>query len=129
MNAMNRLIYLSLLLILFPVFLSAQKKKASIRIVNVDSGWANNSINTVVFRKNSLASFKDTQFIAFYNSKSYVVLGKRKIGSAHWQLKQTPFKGSTNDAHNCISIMTDGQGYLHIAWDHHNNPLRYARSI
>lgn len=126
---MIRFIQFSLLLLLFPFFLPAQKKKESIRIVNVDSGWANNSINTVVFRKNSIVSFKDTQFIAFYDSRSYVVLGKRKIGSIHWQLKQTSFKGSTNDAHNCIGIMTDGEGYLHLAWDHHNNPLRYARSI
>jgi len=126
---MYKILFLSLLLPLFPLLLSAQKKKGSIRIVNVDSGWANNSINTVVFRKNSIVSFRDTQFIAFYNSSSYVVLGKRKAGSAHWELKQTSFKGSTSDAHNCISIMTDGAGYLHLAWDHHNNPLRYARSI
>jgi hypothetical protein len=25
--------------------------------------------------------------------------------------------------------MVDGAGYLHVAWDHHNNPLRYARSV
>jgi hypothetical protein len=127
--AMNRLVHFSLILLLFPVVLPAQKRKETIRMVNVDSGWANNSINTVVFRKNSIVSFKDTQFIAFYDSKSNVVLGKRKIGSTHWQLKQTSFKGSTNDAHNCIGIMTDGKGYLHLAWDHHNNPLRYAESI
>lgn len=25
--------------------------------------------------------------------------------------------------------MIDGEGYLHVSWDHHNNPLRYCRSI
>ena len=30
---------------------------------------------------------------------------------------------------NSISIVHDGEGYLHISWDHHNDPLRYARSI
>jgi hypothetical protein len=25
--------------------------------------------------------------------------------------------------------MVDGDGYLHVAWDHHNNPLRYCKSI
>ncbi len=24
--------------------------------------------------------------------------------------------------------MVDGAGYLHIAWDHHNNQLHYAKS-
>jgi hypothetical protein len=25
--------------------------------------------------------------------------------------------------------MTDGEGYLHISWDHHNNPLNYTKSV
>ena len=24
------------------------------------------------------------------------------------------------------AALPDGDGYLHVAWDHHNNPLRYA---
>lgn len=99
------------------------------RLINVDSGWARNTVNVTVFRKNSLVTFKDTQFIAFYNPQRYVVLGKRKIGESKWILKQTQFQGNTTDAHNVISIMVDGDGVLHMAWDHHNNPLRYAKGI
>ena len=97
-------------------------------LVAVDSGWAANSVNAVIFRKNSLASHKQVQYIAFYNSSKQVVLGKRKLGSTQWQLKTTPFRGNAADAHNSISIMTDGDGYLHIAWDHHNNKLNYSKS-
>jgi hypothetical protein len=125
---MNRMTLHWLLLIFLPVLVQAQKKENT-RLVAVDTGWARNSINTVVFRKNSIASSKDTQFIAFYDGHSNVVVGKRKIGSTQWELKKTVFKGNTSDAHNCISIMTDGDGYLHVAWDHHNNPLRYSRSV
>ena len=25
--------------------------------------------------------------------------------------------------------MVDGEGFLHVSWDHHNHPLRYAKSI
>ena len=108
----------------------AQKPAAGkVKLVNVDSGWAANSVNTVVFRKNSLCSQGDTQFIAYYNAQRYVVLGKRKIGSEKWMLKTTAWQGNTTDAHNCISIMADGKGYLHLAWDHHNNRLHYARGI
>lgn len=112
--------------ILITCFASAQNLTTS---VDVAKGWANNSVNVVVFRKNSLVTFKDTQFIAFYNSDRYVVLGKRRIGTSNWQLKQTPYRGNAADAHNSISIMTDGEGYLHMAWDHHNNPLHYCKSI
>lgn len=101
----------------------------NIRLITVAPGWAKNSINTVVFRKNSLATYQDTQFIAFYNPEKYMILGKRKLGSEAWTLHQTKYQGNAADAHNSISIMVDGEGYLHVAWDHHNNPLRYSRSV
>ncbi|MDB5247638.1 MAG: neuraminidase [Segetibacter sp.] len=99
------------------------------RSVNVGLGWSNNSVNTVAFRKNSLVTFGDTQYISYYDTARYVVLGKRKSGSVAWQLKRTAYQGNTSDAHNTISIIVDGEGYLHVSWDHHNNQLRYSRSI
>lgn len=104
-------------------------QEAKVNLVNVAEGWANNSVNAVIFRKNSLVSFRDTQFIAYYNQDKYVVLGKRKIGSSSWLLKQTQYQGNTNDAHNSISIMVDGDGFLHVSWDHHVHPLRYAKGL
>jgi hypothetical protein len=101
----------------------------SVKIVPVDSGWAGNSVNTAVFRKNSLVSFGDTQFIAFYNPAGFVELGKRHLGETKWLLRQTLYKGNVADAHNIISVMVDGEGYLHMAWDHHNNPLHYVKSV
>jgi hypothetical protein len=92
-------------------------------------GWAGNSVNTVVFRKNSVVTHGNIQYIAYYDSTGHVVLGKRNLPAGKWEIKQTSFKGNISDAHNAISIMADGKGFLHIAWDHHNHPLRYARSI
>ena len=100
-----------------------------VTITDVAEGWASNSVNAVVFRKNSLASNNEWQYTAFYNADKYVVLGKRKLGAPAWQLQTTAFRGNAADAHNTISIMLDGDGYLHLAWDHHNNPLNYSRSI
>jgi hypothetical protein len=100
-----------------------------VNVVEVAPGWAKNSVNAVVFRKNSLVSHGDTQYIAFYDQDANVVLGKRQLGTARWQLARTQYRGNAADAHNSISIMVDGDGFLHIAWDHHNDPLRYARSL
>ena len=94
------------------------------KTITVGAAWANNSVNAVIFRKNSLVSFRDTQYIAYYNKDRFVMLGKRRSGASTWQLQQTNYKGNAGDAHNTISIMVDGDGYLHIAWDHHNNPLK-----
>lgn len=124
---MPRLLCLAILLH-FAGITVAQQHAPGARLVPVARGWASNSVNTVVFRKNALVTWRDTQFIAFYDSARYVVLGKRALGSTRWQLVTTPYRGNAGDAHNCISIMADGAGYLHLAWDHHNNALHYCRS-
>lgn len=57
-----------------------------------------------------------------------MVLGKRQISDTAWILQETQYRGNASDAHNSISIAVDGEGFLHVAWDHHNNALRYATS-
>lgn len=105
---------------------SCQQKKPSVS--EIGQAWASNSVNSVIFRKNSLASYEDTQYAAYYDTGQYLVLAKRALGTKNWEIKRTPFKGNTADAHNSISIAVDGEGYLHVAWDHHNTTLRYSRS-
>lgn len=98
-------------------------------LVPIAEGWASNSVNVTVFRKNSLVTYKDTQFIAYYDPDGFLTLGKRKLNSKEWTIHKTRYIGNVNDAHNSISIMVDGDGYLHVSWDHHGHPLRYAKSI
>lgn len=92
-------------------------------------GWANNSVNAVVFRKNSLVTANGYQYAAYYDSDQNLVLAKRKSGGNDWLIEKTRYKGDANDAHKSISIMVDGAGFLHVAWGQHNNALNYARSI
>jgi hypothetical protein len=95
----------------------------------VGDGWANNSVNAMVFRKNSLVTQGDTQYVAYYDAQRYLVLGKRALGATQWTVRRSAWQGNAADAHNAISIMVDGAGYLHVSWDHHNNALRYARGV
>jgi len=94
----------------------------------VGSGWANNSVNTVIFRQNAVTTYQDYQFTAYYDEKSNLTIGKRKLKSDHWEIYKTQYKGNTKDAHNAISIAVDGNGFLHVSWDHHDTQLRYAIS-
>lgn len=116
-------------LMVLPVWKVQGQMAQGVTRTMVANGWANNSINVVVFRKNALVTHNDWQYTAFYDQDHYVVLGKRKQGTTDWQLKKTPYQGNVADAHNSISLMVDGDGYLHLAWDHHNNALRYCRSL
>lgn len=102
--------------------------KADVSVSQVGPGWAGNSVNAVVFRKNALVSDGVTQYIAYYGADGHVMLGKRRLGSDAWELHRTAWRGNIRDAHNAISIMVDDTGRLHMAWDHHNSALRYARA-
>ncbi|WP_210116339.1 BNR-4 repeat-containing protein [Hymenobacter fodinae] len=94
----------------------------------VGLGWARNNVNGAVFRKNSVVTHKREQYTAYYDSLGYVLLAKRRLPAGAWQVQRTKYKGKVQDAHNVISLMVDGRGYLHLSFDHHGNPLRYCRS-
>ena len=98
------------------------------RLVEAGTGYSNTSVNTTAFRSSSIVTDGDTQYISYYDPEGYVTLGKRKLGSAEWTVRRTQYRGNVADAHNVISIMTDGEGYIHAAFDHHGQKLNYARS-
>jgi len=102
--------------------------RAGTKLVPVDKGWARNSVNANILRHNSVISFEDSQYVAYYAEDGFVMLAKRKLGSGKWETRKTQYQGNVRDAHNSISIMIDGAGYLHMSWDHHGDPLRYCRS-
>lgn len=116
-------------LVLIIAFMAFTGCKEAVVISEVGPGWAATSVNTTIFRKNSLVSDHQYQYISYYDSTGHVVLGRRKHATDQWELHRTQYSGNVLDAHNVISIMIDGDGYLHVSWDHHNGPLNYARSL
>ncbi|MBQ8674451.1 MAG: BNR repeat-containing protein [Bacteroides sp.] len=106
-----------------------QAQQSGTRIVEVGKGYSETSVNTTVFRNSSLVTHGREQYIAYYAPDGTLVLGKRKLGDTRWTLQRTPYKGNVKDAHNVISLMLDGKGYLHLAFDHHGHPLKYCRSL
>lgn len=116
-------------LFLLCISLNVKSQKNTISSTIATNGWANNSVNVVVFRKNALTTFKNNQYAAYYDADQFVVLAKRKLNSQKWEILKTQYTGDATDAHKSISIMVDGSGYLHIGWGQHNNNLNYARSV
>jgi rhamnogalacturonyl hydrolase YesR len=99
------------------------------RIHAIGPGFAGSSINVVANRRNALFTHGRDQFAAYYDARGYVVLAQRKVGTSRWTIRRTSYQGNVADAHNSISLIVDGAGYLHVAWDHHGGPLNYARSL
>lgn len=101
---------------------------AAQRLVKVGDGYSSTSVNTTVFRNSPLVTDKGTQYISYYDADGYLVVGKRALGMENWTLHRSQYKGNVADAHNVISMMVDGDGYLHLSFDHHGHKLNYCRS-
>ena len=113
---------------LLQISLSLTENALAQNTIPVAEGYSSTSINTTIFRCNSLISHDKKQYIAFYDAEGYVTLGQRNLSETQWHIHRTQYKGKVRDAHNGISIMVDGDGWLHVAFDHHGNSLRYCRS-
>ena len=93
----------------------------------IGEGYSATSVNTAVFRANSVVTHGNTQYASYYDPDGYLTLAKRSLGSDKWTVNRTQYKGKVTDGHNVISIAIDGDGILHASFDHHGHPLRYAR--
>jgi hypothetical protein len=101
--------------------------KPQSRLVPIGTAFAQTQVNATIF-SHPLASGGTTQFAAFYGPDSRLTLARRELGTLRWTTRVSEYSGNTRDAHNGIAIALDGSGFLHVAWDHHNHPLRYAVS-
>jgi hypothetical protein len=117
-----------LAILLLQVMTAASARAQDVRLMPIGRAWAANSINVGVFRNDSVTSHGDKQYAAYYDAGGHVVIATRTIGQPEWTTTVTALTGDLKDAHNCISIIADGEGFLHVSWDHHNHPLRYVRS-
>jgi hypothetical protein len=127
-NKQNCLKYYIIFILTVGFISCKNEKQSSISLSEIGLGWSQNSVNATIFRKNSVVSTKNYQFVAYYDSAATVVLARRNHNGGNWEISLTQYKGNVNDAHNSISIIADGEGYIHMSWDHHNNPLHYCRS-
>lgn len=119
------LVFLLLIVDSSPAQTVSEKVKGELFLIA--DGWAHNSVNAVVFRQNSVTTFRDIQYAAFYDQEGFMVLAKRKHGSSDWEINKTQYRADVTDAHNSISIEVDGNGILHAAWGLHGDELLYAR--
>ena len=90
-------------------------------------GFAGSSVNTLAGSQYTLFTAELYQYAAFYDAHSRMTLAQRD--PAGWKVVATAHRGNVADAHNAIALAVDGDGFLHVAWDHHNSALTYARSL
>ncbi|MFM7245522.1 MAG: BNR-4 repeat-containing protein [Planctomycetaceae bacterium] len=95
------------------------------------------AINGASFQVSAVQTFGGYQYTAWYtnDANASVMFARRTVSGTTvgpWDAvntgsKFTNGKGSSN-AHNVISFGIAGDGSIHMAWDMHNNNLRYRRT-
>lgn len=82
------------------------------------------------FQTDGILTHKGYQYTVYYNANRNVCIARRKLPQGAWEELVLPYRNTINDAHNTISIgISHGDGRIHLAYDHHNDPLRYSYSI
>lgn len=99
-------------------------------------------LNACAYQQSALLSFEGYQYVAFYTSTTSphtgttttpprnVTLGRRASKSTSFNLITfTDYNQTTDDGHNTISLgICEGDGTLHISFDHHCDTLKYRVS-
>ncbi|WP_341939587.1 BNR repeat-containing protein [Marinimicrobium sp. C2-29] len=94
-----------------------------------DAAFSGSSINVVAGTRQMLYTHGNHQYAGYYGPEGRVMLAQRQLGEDQWSVQKTEFSTNTADAHNTISLIVDGEGYLHLAWGHHDSPLNYSVSV
>jgi hypothetical protein len=96
-----------------------------------DRGYAAAETNATAFKNQSLVTVGDYQFTSYYAADQSLILGRRNLATSPdtWRLVDTGlFSTGISDSHTVSTIGIDGDGFLHVAWGVHDDPLRYTRS-
>lgn len=120
---------LPVLLPVLPAYAWETGARTDVALSEIAPAYAATSVNTAIFRVGALVSNDSLQYACFYDPEGRVTLARRHFGASGWDVRPTQYFGNPSDAHNVVCIGLDGEGYLHMAFDHHGHPLHYCRSV
>lgn len=122
--------FLAALLLGISLFTGPAIAAPSATLVTIDNNaWAGSSVNVLAGVRQSVFTEGNVQYAGFYNQQGYLVLAKRALDNETWQTRVSPYQANVVDAHNHLSLVVDGSGFLHVSFDHHNTPLKYAVAV
>jgi len=99
------------------------------RIVSLGEGYSGSTVNTTIFRHHGLVTRGHYQFGAYYASPGEITVFRRDLRDDGLQTSTLTGDFRTVDVHNCISLGIDSDGFVHMAYDHHGDPLNYRRTV
>ena len=88
------------------------------------------NINGRSFQQHAVYTFNGWQYATCYDANRNVVLGRRELPDGDWELiRFLDYQITSSDAHNVTVLgICEGDGTLHLAFDHHAHDLNYRVS-
>jgi len=88
------------------------------------------NINAVHCAQDVVVTHGKYQYVGYYDAKARLALARRKLPAGDWEsIRFADYIFKSNDDHNTICIgVCPNDGTIHMAFDHHGNPLHYRVS-
>ena len=80
-------------------------------------------MNAVIYAW-SLTSYNNSIYTCYVNAKENVIVAKSTDSGKTWT-KTLVQSGNSEDAHNICAVGIDSNGYIHVSYDMHADPLNY----
>jgi len=89
------------------------------------------NINGRTFQRSPMATFRGYQYATYYDGNRRVCLARRKLPAGAWEvIRFTDNSITSHDSHNVVALgICEADGTVHLACDHHNDPLNYRGSV
>lgn len=92
--------------------------------------------NCQIYAQDSLHTAPNgDQYAVWWNEKKQPVIGRKAAGTQGWEFHNlasvpgNPLRAPhPADAHNVVTVVVDGAGFIHVFGNMHNHALRYMRS-
>ncbi len=119
-----------LIVTLCPTLAASELTKVGDSLVDPKALTIKGSINGLSFQQDAVVSHENYQYLAYYDAKRQMCLGRRRLPTGHWEIiRFTDYAFKSNDSHNTISLgICPKDGTIHLAFDHHGHPLHYRVS-
>lgn len=103
----------------------------ALNFADVESTKFGRNINGKTHQQWPIQTFNGHQYVTYYDEDRYVCLGRRHLPDGDWEIiRFTDHQITSNDSHNVTVIgISEGDGSIHLAFDHHADDLNYRHSI
>ena len=113
------------------LFVDFQKLAAD--IVTTEAATSLEGSNFASFQQDAIMTYNGYQYLTFWDKSANLSIARKRLPEGEWEIiRFADYRVSPNrvaDNHYTISMgICENDGTIHIAFDHHNDPLHYKKS-